>query len=84
MLNMTKFALITTCLALLFASASARLYGTSPVASTVWSGGQAEHVTWVDDNREPRLSKLGKMDIELYFSQVRVDVVGYYKIIIIT
>ncbi|KAK7691504.1 hypothetical protein QCA50_004903 [Cerrena zonata] len=69
MFNLPTITLGLTCLAFWATSACARLYGTSPVASTIWNGGQTEHITWLDDQREPRISKMGKMDIELYSSQ---------------
>lgn len=69
MFNLRTITLGLTCLAFWATSACARLYGTSPVASTIWNGGQTEHITWLDDQREPRISKMGKMDIELYSSQ---------------
>ncbi|CAL1710977.1 unnamed protein product [Somion occarium] len=50
-------------------SVAATLYGTAPIASTVWSADHTETITWVDDGRHPPMSKMGKMDIELYVGQ---------------
>lgn len=47
-------------------SVSAGLYGTSPEATTVWTAGRSQKVTWTDDKSSPRLSKLTSIDIELY------------------
>ena len=47
-------------------SVSAGLYGTSPEATTVWTAGRSQKVTWTDDKSSPRLSKLASIDIELY------------------
>jgi hypothetical protein len=46
--------------------ALAGIYGTSPVANTVWTAGRSESIIWTDDKSNPKLSKLGPMDIELY------------------
>ena len=62
---MLKALLITWFLSCLLGLASAGIFGTSPVASTVWSAGRSERVTWVDDKRAPSLENMGKLDIDL-------------------
>ena len=47
-------------------SVLAGLYGTEPVANTVWTAGRSESVSWVDDRSRPHLDKLGLLDIALY------------------
>ncbi|KAI0700337.1 hypothetical protein BC835DRAFT_1328467 [Cytidiella melzeri] len=47
-------------------TALAGIYGTSPVANSVWTAGRSESVTWTDDKSQPKLSKLGKIDVQLY------------------
>lgn len=44
----------------------AGFYGTSPEANTVWTAGRTEVVTWMDNKSEPKLSKLGPVDVKLY------------------
>lgn len=44
---------------------SAGIYGTAPVASTVWSAGRSERVSWTDDRTAPRLNDMGDVSIEL-------------------
>lgn len=50
----------------LIASVSGSLYPTFPIASTTWSGGRTECVTWIDDGSPPHLQDLGRMDLELF------------------
>lgn len=59
--------LVSICLAtLLFTvSVSAGLYATAPIASTVWSAGSSQTVTWTDDKSTPHLGQLGLINIEL-------------------
>ncbi|PSR71475.1 hypothetical protein PHLCEN_2v12640 [Hermanssonia centrifuga] len=45
---------------------SAGIYGTSPIASTVWSAGSSEFVTWMDDKSVPRLADMGNINVELF------------------
>lgn len=47
-------------------TALAGIYGTSPVANTVWTAGRMYSVTWTDDKTQPKLDKLGPLSIELY------------------
>ena len=47
-------------------TALGNIYGTSPVADTVWTAGRSETVKWMDDKTHPKLSKLGPVDVELY------------------
>lgn len=47
-------------------TALAGIYGTSPVANTVWTAGRMYSVTWTDDKNQPKLDKLGPLSIELY------------------
>ncbi|GJE92425.1 hypothetical protein PsYK624_085790 [Phanerochaete sordida] len=62
---------LTTLLAALWltatlaACASASLYCTSPVASTVWTAGRSQTISWTDDKAPPRLAAYGALDIEL-------------------
>lgn len=65
MYGITSLATISLATLLLAVSVSAGLYGTAPVASTVWSAGRSQTVTWIDDKSAPHLGQLGPMDIEL-------------------
>lgn len=64
MLRPTVYLYVT--LAACASTALAGLYGTSPVANTVWSAGHSEAVSWIDDKSAPRLSQLDSVDIDLY------------------
>lgn len=58
--------LATACIIISLATTvSAGLYGTSPVATTVWDAGRSQTVTWTDDRSAPHLAQLGPVDIEL-------------------
>ena len=58
---------VSLAVSLAFATlALAGIYGTSPVASTVWTAGRSESVKWTDDKSHPKLSQLGPLDIRLY------------------
>ncbi|KAG2081506.1 hypothetical protein BD769DRAFT_742537 [Suillus cothurnatus] len=56
--------LVSTRLALV----QAGVYVTSPVQSTVWTGGQSYEVDWVDDGQSPLLSAIGECNVALYNS----------------
>ncbi|KAI0087241.1 hypothetical protein BDY19DRAFT_956916 [Irpex rosettiformis] len=65
MRNMTlSLAVALTCAL----TALGNIYGTSPIANTVWTAGRSETVEWIDDKTSPRLSRLGPVDVELYSS----------------
>lgn len=64
---MSRFSLRTLPVTLAcVSSALAGLYGTSPVANTVWTAGRSESVTWIDDKFHPHLDQLGPLNIALY------------------
>ena len=57
-----------------FVLVSAWIYGTQPVASTVWEGGRTERVSWVDDKHYPLLQDITEVDVQLMFGdEVRID-----------
>lgn len=62
----TSLATFYVLVAAFSVSVSAGLFGTSPVATTVWSAGRSHPVTWTDDKSSPHLKQLGSMDIMLY------------------
>ncbi|KAI0795003.1 hypothetical protein C8Q75DRAFT_748511 [Abortiporus biennis] len=47
-------------------SVSGALYPTRPVASTVWSAGHSQSVTWLNDKHKPSIRDMGYLDIKLY------------------
>ncbi|KAI6121066.1 hypothetical protein F5141DRAFT_495768 [Pisolithus sp. B1] len=57
---------VITAFTLLFPFASANLFPTTPVQSTVWLAGQPAVVTWSDDGTFPTLDMMGPMVIELW------------------
>src|SRR6202035_1886253 len=59
-------------------SVSAALYPTRPVASTVFTTGQSEDVTWRDDRMKPHLWDLGPMDIDLFTGDTAVRLFFVY------
>ena len=66
MLNKLALSLATVYLLAAFTvSVSAGLYGTYPVANTVWSAGRSQTITWMDDKSSPHLKDLGLLDIHL-------------------
>ena len=66
MVNTKNIFVVSSVALLLVVSVSAGLYGTTPVASTVWSAGRSQTVTWTDDKSVPHLEQLGPIDIELF------------------
>ena len=57
-------------LATLGVLASARIYPTYPVASTVLSAGRVNTILWKDDGKWPSLYEMGPVTISLYVGQV--------------
>ena len=63
MLRVIRTTLILLALA---CYVSAGIFGTSPIASTVWSAGRTEMITWIDDSSKPRLKNMNNVDIQLF------------------
>ncbi|ORX37233.1 hypothetical protein BD324DRAFT_625364 [Kockovaella imperatae] len=61
------FSALSTILTLCLArSALATIYTTSPVASTVATGGQVLNVSWADDGQSPSVSQVGPCSIDIF------------------
>jgi len=58
---------LSVCTLLLFvSSATAGLYPTRPIASTVFSAGRMSTITWINDDTQPSLSQMGTVRIDLF------------------
>ncbi|KAF9648362.1 hypothetical protein BDM02DRAFT_3187221 [Thelephora ganbajun] len=53
-------------LSLVFGSARASLYPTSPVADTVYDAGRQNLVEWIDDDPTPHLYEISVLKVDLY------------------
>lgn len=53
-------------LLLLVSSATAGLYPTRPIASTVFSAGRLSTITWINNDDAPTLSQIGPVRIDLF------------------
>jgi len=51
---------------LVFSSALASLYPTSPVAGTVYDAGRQNLVEWIDDDPTPHLYEISVLKVDLY------------------
>lgn len=49
-----------------FRLAAAKLYPTCPVEGTVYSTQDCRPVTWIDDHREPSMTSMGQLTVDLY------------------
>ncbi|KAI6026665.1 hypothetical protein BKA83DRAFT_676116 [Pisolithus microcarpus] len=63
---LSQLLLVLAAFTLFFPFASANLFPTTPVQSTVWLAGQQAVVTWSDDGTFPTLDMMGPMVIELW------------------
>ena len=52
---------------LVFGSALASLYPTSPVAGTVYDAGRQNSVEWMDDDLTPHLYEISVLKVDLYY-----------------
>ena len=66
--NLKMFAKASALLALAAAAspALATIYVTSPVASTSWTAGTQQTITWEDDGTSPSLSDFGTASVGVY------------------
>ncbi|KAH9925794.1 uncharacterized protein B0H18DRAFT_1008394, partial [Fomitopsis serialis] len=62
----TMLRLSVCTLVLFVSSATAGLYPTRPIASTVLSAGRMSTITWINDDTQPSLSQMGPVRIDLF------------------